>query len=123
MITIAYPWLYSTKFLFAWEYVLFRKYKVFISINTQIQIKTKKEYFGGPLVDFQIDVDLLSDIALKLDPTQYNDLQKAIYGTLSCLSRQPKQPTAADTAPKTEENGHASVNNNTNNIRDDISET
>lgn len=86
-----------------------------------MQIKTKKEYFGGPLVDFQIDVDLLSDIALKLDPTQYNDFQKAIYGTLNCLSRQPKQ-TTADPAPKAEENGHAN-NVNTNNIRDDISET
>jgi hypothetical protein len=95
-------------------------------IPIRVRIKTKKEYFGGPLVDFQIDVDLLSDIALKLDPTQYNDFQKAIYGTLNCLSRQPKQATPTDnnTAPKAEENGHSTANNvNTKNIPDDISET
>lgn len=71
-------------------------------------------------------MDLLSDIALKLDPTQYNDFQKAIYGTLNCLSRQPKQATPTDnnTAPKAEENGHSTANNvNTKNIPDDISET
>ncbi len=68
-------------------------------------------------------MDLLSDIALKLDPTQYSDFQKAIYGTLNCLSRQPK-PATDDTPKKEEETntttGHASTNNN--NIRDDISE-
>jgi len=45
-----------------------------VNVPVRVRVKTKKEYFGGPLVNFELDIEL-DQVAVSLNRTQFKDCQ------------------------------------------------
>lgn len=68
------------------------------SFPIRIRIRTKKEYFRGPIVQFGVVVELLEEFKLSMHQQEFKCLQDVVDSLLECFNREaPKSaPTVED---------------------------